>query len=202
LQSIAGRLENEFQTQIQESVEEHSPDGEITDGPPILIVSRCAALTADDVKAIASRMTPIAETEGVTYEGVECYDAVDEDELFDWMELEDATWRLRHFTDTGLEIDEELPWAFLITAENASDLQTAEQTLNKAGLARTQCFDDPDENGAFGMCLFVDGKNNESELVAAHRKFEELLVSTDAKLTGIQFFSEENLQDDSVVEGD
>ena len=195
LQRVAERLAGEFSVQVQEDVEEVDEDGNVSIGDPMLGVNRRGVLTADDVKALASRMADLAAEEGIVYEGVNCFDAIDDDELFAWLDLEEATWRLRHFTDAGLEPDAELPWVFVIVSEDAERLQATAGALTQAGDARVEVFDEPDDEGLYALCLFTDGTNNESQLVKKHDEISALAKQHGAKLIGIQFFSEDDLRD-------
>lgn len=197
LESIAGDLEEDFDLSIQEEVEERNAEGDIVEGMPMLSVHCVDTLTADEVKEIAARMEELAaNSDGVRYEGVSCFEPIDEDEIFGWMELDDATWRLRHFTDLGLEANGEVPWAFLVAADTTDILKATDDAVVQAGFPNRRCFEQPDDEGQYAMCIFVDGRNNESELAEMHEKLTSLVATAGSELVGVQFFSAEAFEDE------
>jgi hypothetical protein len=209
-----GKLAEKFEADFEVSLHHDEPDAEPTDDPAaiaeitaspgnsLLSVRRVAALTASEVKELAAKMATVAETEGVTYLGVSCYDPFDEDEMFGWLELEDAVWRLRHFADAGLAENEDLPWAFMIISTAADVLRNTEKAILASGFDRIRAFDEPDEEGTLGICVFVDGSNNEAELTATYERLEAIITPLDAELLGVQFFPEEAFdEDDEADEG-
>jgi len=82
LERVAEELEPEFTVQVQENVEEVDVDGNVSLGAPELTILRRGALSADEVKQIATRIQQIANERGLIYGGVNCYDPIDEEELY------------------------------------------------------------------------------------------------------------------------
>lgn len=193
LEQVAEELEREFTVQLEENVETVGIDGNVTLDDPMLSVIRCGALTADDVKRIAQRMEKLAVEHGLRYDGVDCYDPIDAEELFGWLEPEDAGWRLRHMTDCGLQDDADLPWAFLVGAPTLDSTNSIASALTASGFGDRDDYDEPDEEGVFGMCVFVQGRNNEFELNEAAKKISEIAVAHGGALVGIQFYTREDL---------
>jgi len=205
LESIATDLEDDFDLTIHEEEDEDTTDSDtdsdVTSGMPMLAVHCVDTLTAEEVKEIAARMEEIAaSSDGVSYEGVSCYEPMDEDEIFGWMELDEATDRLRHFSDLGLEQDGDVPWAFLVAADSLDVLHATDANVAQAGLENRRSFEDPDEEGNFAMCVFVDGRNNESELIAMHERLSEMVKKSGGELVGVQFFSAEAFEEDESEE--
>ncbi|MCU0720431.1 MAG: ribonuclease E inhibitor RraB [Pirellula sp.] len=195
LERVAEELEGEFLVQLQESVDEVDDDGNISFGNPMLSVIHRGALTADDVKRIASRIQKIASSRGLIYEGVNCYEPIDEDELYGWIEPEDAGWRLRHMTDCGLEENADLPWAFLIDAPTFQAVQLMSTALEDAGFDDREEYDEPNEDGRFGLCVFFQGRNNELELHDCSTKITRTVQQYGGTLVGIQFYTREDVED-------
>src|SRR5690606_13972949 len=121
LSRIADALEDEFALHLQDAVETVE-DGETTIGPPLLCIIERGALTPDEVKELDGRFRALAEEEGLEYEGVACFDPMDLEELFGWLNLEEATWRLQNYTESGLEEGAEIPWAFGLEVEEPEEI--------------------------------------------------------------------------------
>ena len=194
LERVAEELEGEFIVQLQEHVEEVSAAG-VTLGDPMLSVIRNAALTAEDVKKIAQRMQKLAAERDLTYEGVNVYEPMDMEEIFGWLEPEDAGWRLRHMTDCGLEDNAALPWTFLVSCPTLESMEAIAAALAAGGFDDREDFDEPDDEGDFGTCVFVEGRNNEAEMYEAAKKISEIAEAHDGALVGIQFYTREDLEE-------
>jgi hypothetical protein len=195
LTRIGEQMSDEFVVQLQAEVEEIDTNGDMSSGDPMLSVIRHAALSPDEVKAISSQMSALAEKENLVYEGVDCYDPVDDEELFAWLSIDDATWRLRHFADCGLDVDGDLPWTFLIMTGTVEQAREIAETLKVNGFDDFDVYDEPDDDGEFGLCVFVEGKNNEGELSQTFEKMEGIADKAKATLEGVQFFTREELND-------
>jgi hypothetical protein len=195
LEVVAEELESEFLVQLQENVEEVDDHGNITLGEPMLSVIQRGAFTADDVKQIAARIQKIANSQGLIYEGVSCYEPIDEDELYGWIEPEDAGWRLRHMTDCGLEENADLPWAFLIDAPTFQAVKLMSTALESTGFDDREEYDEPNEEGRFGLCVFSQGRNNEFELQECATKITQTVEPHGGTLVGIQFYTREDVED-------
>jgi len=193
LEQVAAELEPEFTLQLQESVEEVDIDGNVTLGDPMLTVVRRGALSADEVKRIAEQIQRIASERGLTYEGVDCYEPIDEEELFGWLAPEDAGWRLRHMTDCGLADNADLPWAFLVVTPTLDAARNVADALATNGFDDRDDYDEPDEEGNFGTCVFVQGRNNEFELSDSAAKISSVAESHGGSLIGIQFYTREDI---------
>ncbi|HOD52198.1 MAG TPA: ribonuclease E inhibitor RraB [Candidatus Hydrogenedentes bacterium] len=197
LERIADELENEFTVDLQDAVEHIHPDGTSTFGDPLLSIVRRAALTPHEVKALADRFKAIASHYGVTYDGVTCFRAVDEDELFGWLTLDDAIWRLRQFSDCGLEEGAELPWSFLVVAHDASQARSVIAELHKKGFDDLDAVEETDEDGnlATCICVFVPGSNDEIALAETCERIEHIAQQFGARLEGVQFFDRDAMGD-------
>ncbi len=193
LERVAEELEGEFIVRLQEHVEEVSADG-VTLGDPMLSIIRNAALTAEDVKEIAQRMQKLADERDLTYEGVNFFEPMDMEELFGWLEPDDAGWRLRHMTDCGLEDNANLPWTFLVSCPTLESMEAIASALAAGGYDDREDFDEPDDEGNFGTCVFVEGRNNEVELNAAAKKIAGIAKAHEGALVGIQFYTREDLE--------
>lgn len=191
LEEVAQEFENEFIVQLHESVEEIDVDGNNSLGDPMLCLIRRAALTADEVKSLADRIGAIATERGLIYEGVNCYEPFDEEELFGWLTPDDACWQLRQATAAGLEDNAELPWTFLVLVPNLEGMQKIAAELDTIGFDDRDDFDEPDEDGAFAVCTFVAGRNNEFELREMSTKLTQVAESHGGRLEGIQFYTRE-----------
>lgn len=195
LEAVGYKLADEFIVRIQDAVEEVDLDGKSVFGPPMLSVIKRAALNEAEVKALEKRIRLIAQENGFAYEGVECYEPVDEEELVGWLPLEDAAWRLQHMSDCGLEPNAPLPWTFAIqTPDRDSTLRLAEE-LAREGFDDRDDYDEPDEVGCFGHCVFVAGRNNEAEMMAAVAKIERIVERHSGVLEGIQFYTREEAEE-------
>jgi hypothetical protein len=192
LQQLAVDLGTEFIIQLQEEVEEYR-DGVVTAGPPLLSVIRRGALTAAEVKSIAAHMSETAAKHGVDYEGVQAFRVIDEDVLFGWLDVDEAVWRLRHFTDNGLPDDADMPWTFRVQAVEIERLDKTAEEFVSIGYDRVHVYEEPDDGGNYTLCLFMNGTNNESALTEMYSKLGEIAQQHRAEPAGIQFFEEEEL---------
>ena len=195
LERVAEELEREFTIQLIENVEEVDDDGNVSLGDPELTIIRRGALSADEVKQTAARIQQIANERGLIYEGVNCYDAIDEDELFGWIDPADAGWRLRHMTDCGLEENADLPWAFLIEAPTLNSVKMISAALGASGFEDREDYDEPNEEGRFGICVFSQGRNNEVELNECAANISKTSERFGGVLVGIQFYTREDVAD-------
>lgn len=185
--------DDEFMMYLHEHVEEIDEAGNSSEGRPLLSVIRRGALGPVEVKAIAARLSSIEGVAGLDYEGVECVDVMDENEMYGWMDLESAVWRLRSLTDSGLEQDLELPWVFLILNEELEPLQAAADAYAAAGYERCELYDEVDEEGLYGLCVLIDGSNNEQRLSQTFAAIAAIAEQHGSLLEGVQFYSEDEL---------
>lgn len=182
MERVAEQLDDEFLTLIE------------GDEPSLSVIHR-GALTPTEVKEIVSRLSGVAEQAGLAYEGVGCYEVMDDDELFGWLDVDNATWRLRHFTDSGLPANADLPWVFLVLSEEKESLHNLAEALEQAGHEGVNIYDEPDDDGMFGLCLFMPGKNNEVDLTKKYVEIGEVAKQHGSHMGGIQFFSEDDFHD-------
>jgi hypothetical protein len=187
LARVGEALTDEFEVYLQEEVETVTDEGDASMGPPLLTVVIQAALEPDEVKELAARFTELASEEGLIYEGVSTFEPIDEDEAFEWMDLEGANWRLRSFTDSGLAPGERAPFVFAIDAENEDALNKAAAALQNAGFSNLELIED--EEG-MGVIVHVEGKNDEALLTSVYRQIEQIAADAGAELIGVQFFEE------------
>lgn len=192
LEDAAEELKADFAVQVQESVEEVDIDGNISYGDPLLLALVRGNLALEEVKEIAARMKKLAEDHDLIYEGVDCYDAIDAEELYGWLAPEDAGWRLRHMTDCGLEENADLPWVFLVDAPNIDSVSTISAALEANGFDDREDYDEPNDEGEYGVCVFVHGRNNESELYECASKITDASSPHGGTLIGIQFYDRED----------
>ena len=193
LQKVATDLEDEFTVDIQETVTEMDEEGNVSDGAPSMAVIERAALSDEEVEALTVRMKQIAADAGIEFEGVDSYEPVDMEDLFGWLEPEEAGWRLRNMTDSGLEPDADLPWTFLIQAPSLDAMRVIAKKLGAAGYDDRDDFDEPDEDGDYGTCVFVPGRNNEPELQETAVKISKIVEAQGGSLVGIQFYTREDI---------
>ena len=151
LADVESDLSEEFATQLQEEVEEVNEDGERSAGDPMLMVITEAALSSQEVIKLAKRMQGIATAKNLRYEGVQCFDPIDDEDLFGWLDVEEAVWRLRHFTDAGLETNGELPWAFLLLTQTPDQTRQLAAELSEMGMDDIDLYDEPNDEGDLGF---------------------------------------------------
>ncbi len=195
LQQAADDLQDEFVVQLQETVEEYDSAGNFSLGRPMLSVVKRAALSASDVKKIVKRIESIAQERGFDYEGVNCYDPFNDEEIFGWLIPADARWRLRHMTDCGLVENAELPWSFLVQSQDLKSIKMISSELDSNDLTDRDDYDEPDENGNFAICVFLLGRNNEIELDAMCERIAEIAERHGGQLEGVQFYTREQLNE-------
>jgi len=197
LKEVAEELANEFMVQLQETVEEVDSDGNRSYGEPLLSIVRRGALRPDQLREIAERIGTIAAQRGLAYDGVSCYDPIDEEEVFGWLQPDDAQWRLRHMTDCGLEENAELPWAFLVVTPDLPCTEAIAAELTKNGFHDHDDYDEPDEEGNLGLCVFVAGRNNEWELSETCKRIMGIVERHGGRLKGVQFYSRDDMNEDA-----
>jgi len=193
LERVAEELEPEFTVHLQENVQIVDVDGNVSLGDPLLTILRRGALSAEEVKQIATRIQQIANERGLIYDGVNCYDPIDEEELYGWLEPADAGWRLRHMTDCGLEDNADLPWTFLIDAPTLNAVKLISTALGANGFEDLEEYDEPSEEGRFGICVFAQGRNNEVELYDCASRISDISEEHGGALVGIQFYTREDV---------
>ncbi|MEZ6094684.1 MAG: ribonuclease E inhibitor RraB [Pirellulaceae bacterium] len=202
LNAIAEELKDEFDVDLIEDASEDASDDEEGDdeqAKPMISALQRGALTCDDVKSLVERFRALAEQHGVTFEGVECFDPMNEQEIYGWFSPEDIGWRLSQLTESGLEEDGALPWVFLVETPAQEIAQQIAEKLEQSGFTDRDEFDEPDENGNYGLCIFVAGRNNEEALTQTVHEISTIVDSTGGELVGLQFYTREELPE--VFEG-
>ncbi|QDV15415.1 hypothetical protein Pan153_00290 [Gimesia panareensis] len=202
LQNVADELEPEYLVQLHESIQEIDSEGNHSEGDPLLCVIQRAALTPDEVKALANRLNVLAEERGLSYEGVSCYEPINEEELLGWQSLDDACWQLRNATGSGLELNAELPWTFLVVVPDLDGMQNIARELEALGFDDRDDYHEPDEQGLLGVCAFVEGRNNEFDLRETTEKIRQVAERHGGQLEGIQFYTRDDMYDVFGVEED
>jgi hypothetical protein len=166
-----------------------------------LLISTIAALSPMEVKALSERFEALAKSEGVEYEGVACTDPLPED-FFDWLELEDAQWRLKHLADSGWPEGEAIPFLFAIECDDAQQARTLGAAFDADGLDGklddVEIIDDPgtheDAQGT-GVAVQMDGVHDEAVLATAYAMVEAIAKEHGATLLGVQFFGDDEDED-------
>lgn len=195
LEDIGELLDEEFNVHLQENTEIFDLDSDDSYiGPPTMTVVHRGALTCDEVKTLVARFEELAEQYQIQYCGVDCYDPVDPEEVFGWLPAEDALWRLRHWTDSGMAENEELPWAFLVLAPSLDDRDEMLQSFQDRDYADYEVFEEPDDDGQYAVCLMMEGRNNEPELGSTIQSIVGIAEGHGGKLEGVQFYSREELE--------
>ena len=195
LEQFADQLPDNYRQELQEEVKHMDADGNTFVGGPMLSLIRCEALSPNEVKACCDEIDSLAKKSGLRLSDVTSYDAIDEEEFFDWLSLEDALWRLRHFTSSGMDTDAELPWLFLVFSPSLEQLNAAYVALDANDLGKVEKYDEPDEEGNYGLCLFMNGKNNEVNLTEMFDSITGLVQPSDSTIAGIQFLDEDDFND-------
>lgn len=188
LTRIAQSLDDEFDVHLQEEVETYEND-RVFMGPPLLAVIIVAALQPDEVKSLAERFTALAAEESIVYEGVGVADPFDAEAFMDWLDIEDACWRLRYFSDCGLEPGADMPYIFLIETESRAGAEAVADALNTDGLDQTEIAEEDDATGVF---VRFAGKNDEEMLRAVYARVERIAIAQHADLIGVQFFEDDD----------
>lgn len=195
LNRVAEELSEEFDVQVEEDMPAFDVTGNPIESVPMLSVVRQDALTAEEVKQIANRMQAIADENGFTYQGVDCFDPLDNEEIFGWLDIDDALWRLRHFTDSGLADDSALPWCFLIQTQSLENLEAVAVALRDKGFADRDDYVQPDDDGQYHSCIFMDGVNDEAKLSATASDISDISKDNGCELVGVQFYTREVVQE-------
>jgi Regulator of ribonuclease activity B len=190
LERLGAALAKEFDIHFQAEVETWQND-RMSIGPPMLLAVRTEVLTPKDVKALAKRFEGLAKKHGFTYEGVSSFEPIDMNEVFGWLELDDAVWRLRHFTDTGLKEGADVPFVFALTARKPTALQKSAEKVKRWRNTWTEFIDADEEAGEVPMLLIrCAGKNDEAALKKRYKQVESIAKETKASLVGVQYFED------------
>jgi len=156
----------------------------------VLCLQVVTALTPEQVKALAKHADALAEQRGLTLEDIDCTDPIDWDEFMDWLDLDDAKWRLAYFTDTGLPKGDPVPFVFAIEASERTTLESVAQALAEAGYEQSEIHTDPDSPEDMGLVVHVDGRNDEQVLAKTYQAVASVVQDSGAELLGVQFFAE------------
>jgi regulator of RNase E activity RraB len=196
LQSLADELVDEFDVQVHKQVEEIDMEGNSSFGDPLLSIVHRAALTSEEVEALESRIRDLAEDRGLIYDGVECYDPLDSEEVFGWIPPDSVGWRLRQLTENGLEEGAEMPWAFLLVAPDLEQVKRIATHFADRGIDDIDLFDEPDEeDGKYAICVFVPGQNDETDLENYCNTFQRVAEPLGGELIGVQFFTRDEMHE-------
>ena len=189
LESLAQSLSEDFDVYFQESVESVDESGHTTEGPPLMSVIFLDAFDQSQVQAHYDSFKSYAANHGLEYEGVSCCEAVDEEEMYGWLDLDSAIWRLRHYSDTGLKPDEYVPYMFAV---QPGDLAAGERFIQGArSRPETDAEVIEHEDGPL-WAVYIEGKNDDSYLKESYEFVDALAQKHGAELIGVQFFERES----------
>ena len=176
------------EVEIDEDTEEETATIEVA-------IQLVDALSVEAAKAKAAIVERFAREHGLTPAGVDATEPMDMDDLLEWMPLEDAQWRLSHYTDAGLEAGAPVPWVFAIDAQDIDVLDSVRLALDETGLGRTFIDtmgdpdadeDDADEDEEF-LFLHVEGVNDNARLADCYHRVEAIAARSGAELLGVQY---------------
>ena len=167
-----------------------------------LLISMVAALSPQEVKALSARFEALTSEHGIEYEGVACTDPLPED-FFDWMELEDAQWRLKHLADSGWPEGESIPFLFAIECEDGAQAKKLGAAFEADGLEGrlddVEVVDDKEQGT--GVAVQMDGVHDEATLASAYAAVEAIAKKHGATVLGVQFFGDDDEDEDGDGEG-
>lgn len=195
LEKVGMTLADEFEVDLV-TCELCDEQGNTTGERVDLLISMVAALKPDEVKALSARFEALASEHGIEYEGVACTDPLPED-FFDWLELEDAQWRLKHLADSGWPEGEAIPFLFAIECDDAQQARKLGAAFDADGLDGklddVEIIDDPEQGT--GVAVQMDGVHDGAVLATAYAMVEAIAKKHDATLLGVQFFGDDEDED-------
>lgn len=151
-------------------------------GPPLLIAYVTGVLNAKQVKAHVRTMLAIAAKEKIAYDGVEPM-SIDEFEEFHGparpKSVDDASWLLKHFTDTGLKPGGKLAYYFCVRAKDPKSCAAA---LKKAGYRKAKLARADD---SWDVDVVVGGKNDEKLLRKEFAAMKKAAHAAGGRLAGV-----------------
>ncbi len=196
LEKVGETLVDEFEVDLvacELNDDQGKPTGERVD----LLISMIAALKPEEVKALSARFESLAGEHGVQYEGVACTDPLPED-FFDWLELEDAQWRLKHLAESGWPEGESIPYIFAVECEDMAQAKRVGAAFEADGLDGklddVEIIDDPEQGT--GVAVQMDGVHDEAVLASAYALVEVIVKAAGGTLLGVQFFGDEDEDED------
>ena len=198
---FASHLPSGFETQVHDKAA-------VQQGSYLVVAKHADLATPQDVRVADAAFKQLALQSGLSYLGVDVVEAIDLqdlDEVMGWIEFESAPDRLTEFAALEFEPGEAVPWAFLIGAETIHDLHATAKRLQSVGYSDLELFEDVDEDGQVGLCIYVQGNGNAGDLRAECQKIERVVTATDAFPVGVQFYDRDDVGDvfgDDPDEGD
>lgn len=194
LDDLADILEEDFDLELVDSSETLDLDsGEIIGGPPRLSIYRRGIATRQEIKELAERMEQLAEAHQVTYEGVSCYSPDFVDEIYGWIEPDQAATCLSQLVQGEPSSDAPFPWAFLFYAASADSIESLAQDLENDDLDDLE-VNGPDEEGGGELLLFVDGQQDPAALEAMIARLQLSAGKHQCVLEGLQFYSRDQAE--------
>lgn len=197
LEKVGMTLVDEFDVDLV-TCELCDDDGKATGERVDLLISMVAALKPEEVRALSERFAALAEAEGVEYEGVACSDPLPED-FFDWLELEDANWRLKHLADSGWPEGGAIPFIFAVECEDGAQAKKVGAAFEADGLdgklGGVEVIDDSgdhDDAQGTGVAVQMEGQHDEAVLASAYAAVEGIVKEAGGRLLGVQFFGDED----------
>jgi hypothetical protein len=192
LERIAQELEDEFEMDLHEAVEEVDASGKASVGPPMLEIIVRDALEPAQVKELASRFEKLAASQGVTYDGVTCFEPLGEDELFEWLNLDDAVARLKHFTETGVPVGAPVVLQFAIEATDGAAAGRLLKDLLGLGFEGSQ---GEEEDNARGVVAYCQSSMAEAPLRERYKFVEKVAGKHGAQVYGVQFLDADDAEE-------
>ena len=202
---FASLLPSEFESEFFEHGHSqpvaNSSEFTLTDGVPVgyAVVAKHTALTSPVAARDADqRIKTLATQSAVNYLGVDvinAFDLEDLDELMGWIEFDDAPERLSEIAALEFEVGESVPWAFLIGTESLDDLHATASHLAAVGYDDVELFEDVDEDGQVGLCIYVQGTGDAEALKVECQKVERLVAELNAFPVGMQFYDRNDVGD-------
>lgn len=156
-------------------------DGRAAPGAPVIVVVVQGVLTPAKVRAIAAKLEERARAHDSTYAGVSWADAAGEAPE-EWLTIDAAVWRLRHFTDTGLAAGAAMGWVFGFASEDEKILAALERAAGERGYTSER---GKDKSGRTVLAVRCDGVNDDPALRNRYAEMEEMGRGAGAEMVGV-----------------
>lgn len=194
LDELADILEDDFDLELVEASETLDLDsGEIVGGPPRLSIYKRGVASRQEIKDLAERMEQLAAAHQVTYEGVACYSPDFVDEIYGWIEPDQAATCLSQLLLGETDNKTPFPWAFLFYSGSADAIESLAQELEAEDLDDLE-INGPDEEGGGELLLFVEGQSDPGALDAMIKRLQNSASTHQCELEGLQFYSRDQAE--------
>ncbi len=184
LAEIAEELADEFQVDLQETVETQDGD-KVFDGPPLLSVAVVDALSPEQVKKLSARFTKLAADNELEYEGVDAYDPTDAEEFEAFIDLPAGVARLASMTESGMPAGTELVFEFCLITPSKKIARAVEAAV--AAHEPTDVVSEQDEEGRDAVLVYFQGTGDKASLSKHYSQMQALAKQTGASLEGVRF---------------